>query len=56
MNFAGINITGGDTYSNSTTQLHPLSTEAKTKDGRWFKYCAMGAVDAVARCRAGASE
>lgn len=40
--------TGQDTFTSSATQLHPLGTLARTKDGRLFRYAVAGAVDTVA--------
>jgi hypothetical protein len=41
-------IAGGDTTSNSTTQLHRIGTRMVTRDGRVFRYAQVGAVDLVA--------
>lgn len=40
--------TGQDTFTSSATQVHPLGTLARTKDGRQYRYSAVGAVDTVA--------
>jgi len=37
-----------DSFTSSSTQQHPLGTRAVTRDGRVFRYCQMGAADAVA--------
>jgi hypothetical protein len=47
-NFVGFSTTGEGSFGNSATQLHPLGTQAKTRDGRVFRYCQAGAVDTVA--------
>lgn len=49
MNFVDINSTAeGGMYANHATQMHPLGTIARTKDGRRFRYSQVGAVDTVA--------
>ena len=47
-NFAGLDVTGQDIFTSSSTQLHPLGTYAETKDGRGFRYAQAGAADTVA--------
>lgn len=37
-----------DSFSSSAIQYHPLGTMARTKDGRYFRYVLVGAVDLVA--------
>lgn len=41
-------IAGGDTTSNSSTQLHRIGTRMVTRDGRVFRYVLAGAADLVA--------
>jgi len=48
MNFSGLNVSGQDTFTSSSVQLHPLGTKAETKDGRTFRYGVAGASDTVA--------
>jgi hypothetical protein len=37
-----------DSFTSSSTQLHPLGTRAYTTDGRRYRYCQAGAADLVA--------
>jgi hypothetical protein len=41
-------VTGQDSFTSSSTQLHPLGTKAETRDGRRFRYGQVGAVATVA--------
>src|SRR5215471_20226475 len=34
-----------DSFASSSTQLFPLGTRAKTRDGRVFRYCQCGSLD-----------
>jgi hypothetical protein len=36
-------ITGGEIFSSSSTQAHPLGTRGQTRDGRQYRYCQAGA-------------
>jgi hypothetical protein len=48
-NFASaVQLYGQDSFTSSTTQMHPLNTRAYTSDGRRFRYAQVGAVDTVA--------
>jgi hypothetical protein len=45
---AAVQLYGQDSFTSSTTQMHPLGTRAYTSDGRRFRYAQVGAVDTVA--------
>lgn len=45
---AAVQLFGQDSFTSSTTQLHPLGTRGYTSDGRRFRYAQIGAVDTVA--------
>lgn len=48
-NFASpAQLFGQDSFTSSTTQMHPLGTRAYTADGRRFRYSQIGGVDTVA--------
>lgn len=45
---APVQLYGQDSFTSSTTQMHPLGTRGYTADGRRFRYCQIGGTDAVA--------
>jgi hypothetical protein len=48
-NFASaVQLYGQDSFTSSTTQLHPLGTRGYTADGRRFRYAQVGGTDTVA--------
>lgn len=48
-NFVGpLMITAQDSFTSSATQIHSLGSQARTADGRLFRYAQIGAVDTVA--------
>jgi hypothetical protein len=46
--FIEINTTQDGTFANHATQVHPLGTRARTRDGRHFRYAQIGGTDTVA--------
>lgn len=48
-NFAApVVLYGQDSFTSSSTQMHPLGTRGYTSDGRRFRYAQVGGVDTVA--------
>jgi hypothetical protein len=48
-NFAApVQLYGQDSFTSSTTQMHPLGTRGYTSDGRRFRYAQVGGTDTVA--------
>lgn len=47
-NFNSLIVTAQDTFTESSTQKHPLGTYAETADGRGFRYAQVGATATVA--------
>ena len=45
---AAVQLYGQDSFTSSTTKMHPLGTRAYTADGRRFRYAQVGATDTVA--------